>query len=382
MRVFLTHKIMKGFVDAYVETPQQSWEELCRVRRYLMMHVLYSGLKDERMDLAPVTLASAGVPEMMLDFIKRGNDREFILLPKYRSYPVVFLAAEILSYFMHRQCSVYPVFCEKFFREMPGAPQEISRMMDVQSWYESLAAVRLFGFGATHPAGCLWLLHHRSTFTKLLQFTYGAGEVIERHIQREKMQNVEDYLKVLCQVHVQKENYVKTTRIMGTYASCMAVLVFTNMMHHFGANYEEFRILRRAVYDAEVLQNFYNIARQLIRWLTPARFMSGFLQGIFRCLEMDRAMKYLFLENFEFFRKHKVSAGWDSLHHWNHQTLRPSHIAFLVCHALTVKNLIGANWAAAILANTLDHGPDEVAKLIIEVHVHVHVYMYIHVKDL
>lgn len=367
MRVPMIHLMMKTYTSTYVDNPQQCWEELCRIRRYLMMHVLYSGLKTQHLDLAPVTLTSAAAPEFLLSVIKRGNDGEFVQMPKYRSFPICFIAAEILSYFMHRQCTAYPIVTEKFFRDIPGGPEEVVRMMNTQSWYESFAAIRMFGFAASHPAACLWMLQHSETLTTVLKHTYGAGEIIERHVQKEKMQGVEDYLKVLCNATIKKENYIKTTRIMGTYASCMAVHVFNKLMHHFGANYEEFLILRQAVYDAEILPNFFKISRQLMRWLSPGRFMSGFLKGIYRCLEMDRAMKLLFVDNFEFCHEHKVSPGWESLKYFNHQTLRPSHITFLVCHALSVKYLIGANWAAAILAYTLENASDDVCKPIIEV---------------
>jgi hypothetical protein len=367
MRVPMVHLIMRTYVSTYVDNPQRSWEELCRVRRYLMMHTLYNGLGTQQVDLAPVTLATAEAPELMLGLIRRGNDGEFLQkVPKYRSYPVCFLAAEILGFFMHRQCTAYPIVMEKIFRDLPGGPQEVVRMMNTQSWYEAFAAVRMFGFASTHPSACLWFLRHPKALTKILYYSYGAGEIIECHVQKEKMQSVEDYLKVLCNATIRRESYIKTTRIMANYATCMAVLVFNNMMHHFGANHEDFLVLRQVVYDAGIIPHFFTIARHLMRWLTPGRFISGFLQGIYRCLEMERTMKLLFVDNFEFCRKLKMSPGLDSLKYFNHLTLRPSHVTFLLCHALSVKYLIGANWAIAIIAYTLENGSDEVCKPIIE----------------
>jgi hypothetical protein len=100
MRVPMVHLIMRTYVSTYVDNPQRSWEELCRVRRYLMMHTLYNGLGTQQVDLAPVTLVTAEAPELMLGLIRRGNDGEFLQkVPKYRSYPVCFLAAEILGFF-------------------------------------------------------------------------------------------------------------------------------------------------------------------------------------------------------------------------------------------------------------------------------------------
>lgn len=339
-----------------------------------MMHVLYNGLKTQHIDLAPVTLATALAPEHMLDIIKRGNNHEYITVKTYRSYPVCFLAAEILSYFLHPQCTAAPIVTEKLFRDMPGGPHELIRMMNTQSWYESFAAVRVFGFASTHPTTCLWFLKHPKILAAIFAFSFAAGEIIERHVQKDKMQNVEDYLKVLCNATIKKENYIKTTRIMANYASCMAVLVFNNMMHHFGAHYEEFLVLRKAVYDAQILEHFFCISRHMMRWLSPGRFMSGFLQGIYRCLEMDRAMKLLFVNNFAFCREHKIAPGWESLKYFNHPTLEPSHITFLLCHALSVKYLIGAHWAAAIIAYVLENASDEVCRPIIEVSVFKNFY--------
>ena len=367
MRVPMVHLIIRTYVTTFVENPQLSWGELCRLRRYLMMHILYTGLKTQHIDLAPVTLNTAETPEFMVLLIKRGNNREFTKMPNYRNYPVCFLAAEILCFLVHRYCSACPIVVEKFFRQIPGAPEELMRMIRIQSWYEVFAAIRLFGYTSSHPSACAWFLKNTKDLTKILLFSHGAEVVIEEHVSRDKMVNIEEELQVLCNEPVKKETYVRKTRIMATYASCMATLVFNNMMHHFGANYDDFLVLRKVVYDAKILPNFFKISRQLMRWLTPGRFMAGFLEGVYRCLEMDQATKLLFLDDFDYCRRHKIAPGWKSIEYFNHHALRPSHVTFLVCHALSMKYLIGAHWAIAILAYTLDSASDEVCRPIIEV---------------
>jgi tetratricopeptide (TPR) repeat protein len=367
MRVPLIHLIVKTYVSTYDDHPAVSWQELCRLRRYLMMHALYNGLQTQELDMAPVTMVTAGAPEMLLNLIHRGNDGEFAKFPQYKKYPVCFLVTEILSYFMHCQCSAYPIVTEKFFRDIPGAPQELVRMMTTRPWYESFAAVRLFGFASTHPSACLWLLQHPKALTNLLRFTHLAEVIIERHVQKDKMVNFESSFKALGHPTLKRETYIRTTRVMAAYAGCMATLAFSNTMHHFGGNYDDFRILRQAVYDAELLEHFFPLARQLMRWLTPGRFMSKFLEGIYRCLEMDRTAKVIFPDDLEFFREHKISPGWESLKYFNHPTFHPSNITFLLCHALSVKYLIGAHWAMAIIAHTLENCSDEVCRPIIEV---------------
>ena len=366
-RVPMLHIILRTYTSTYLDNPERTWDELCRIRRYLMMHALYNGLKTQQVDESPVTLTTAEIQDLLLSIIRRGNDGEFAKIPTYRNYPICFMAAEIICYFMHPQCTACTIFTEKFFRDMPGCPQEIIRMMNTRPWYESFAAVRIFGFASTHPAACLWLLRHPKALTSILRYSHQAGQIIERHVQKDKMANLEDYLKALCQLSVRKESYIKTSRIMAAYAAVMSAVVFNNMTQHFVNNFEDFLILRSVIYDSEVLQNFHHVSRQLMRWLTPGRFMSGFLRGVYRCLEMDKCTKLLFSDDLEFFRKHKVSAGWESLKYFNHQTLHPSHITFLLCHALSGKYLIGSNWAAAIIGYVLNNCSDSFCRPIIEV---------------
>lgn len=374
MRVPMVHLILKTYVGTFVDNPAQSWEELNRVRRFLIMHILYNGLKTQIIDLAPVTLATAQAPELLLGVIRRGNDREYLHAPKYRNYPVCFMAAEILSFLMHRQCSAHPIVVERFFRDIPGGPQEVIRIIDMQLSYDSFSAVRMFGFASTHPSTCVWLLKHPKALTKILKFSHSALEMIEGDLEKDEPVNVENYLKVMCKSTLRKEHYIMTTQIMALYGACMSAFVFTNMMHHFGANYDDFCVLCRAVYDAGVIQNFFKVARNLMRWLTPGRFISGFLKGIYRCMEMDQAAQFLFLDDFKYCREHKISARWECLKYFNHSTLRPSHVTFLICHALSVKYLIGANWAMAIIVYTLENCSDEVCRPIIEVRYIVDVY--------
>ena len=363
----MIHIIMRTYTSTYLDNPERTWDEMLRIRRYLMMHALYNGLKTQLVDLAPVTLVTAETPELLLALIRRTNDGEFSKMPSYRSYPICFAVTEIICFFMHPQCSAYTIFLEKFFRDMPGCPQEIVRVMNTRPWYEVFAAVRLLGFASTHPAACVWLLKHPKALTSLLRYSHQAGQIVERHVQKEKLANADDYLKAVCQPGGKKESYIKTTRVMATYAAVMSALAFSNMTHHFGNNFDDFRKLRTAVYESEVLQNFNQVARNAMRWLTPGRFMSGFLQGIYRCLEMDRTTKLVFLDDFEFFRKHKISAGWDSLKYFNHQVFHTSHATFLICHALSAKYLIGSSWATAIIAYVLENCPDNVSRPIIEV---------------
>ena len=362
----MLHIIMRTYTSTYLDNPERTWEEFAHIRRYLMMHALYNGLRTQLVDLAAVSLITAETPELVLALIRRTNDGEFSKMPEYKNFPISFAAAEIICYFMHTQCSAYTIFTEKFFRDMPGCPQEIVRMMYTRPWYERFAAVRVFGFASTHPTACLWLLKHPKALTSILRYSHQTGPIVERHVQKDKLTNSEDYFKPACRTNTKKEAYIKTTRVMAGYAAVMSVLAFSNMTHHFGNNFEDFLVLRRVVYESEVIQNFHTVARNTMRWLTPGRFTSGFLQGVYRCLEMDRTTKLLFLDDFEFFRRHKISAGWDSLKYFNHQVFHTSHVTFLLCHALSAKYLIGSNWAAGIIAYVLDNCPDSISRPIIE----------------
>ena len=370
MRVPMANLMFRSYTGSFGDSPMQSWEELCHLRRYFVMHVLYNGLRPPMLvDSAPITLTTAQAPELLLDLIRRVNDGEFAKMPRYKEYPVCFIAVEVLSFFVHRHCIANSIIMEKFFRDIPGFPQEIIRTMDAQSWLASFSAVRMFGFASLHPTGCVWFLKHPKALTKILNFLHSMSEFIERHAQLEEKVNVERCLKVLFD-SASKENFVKIKDIIAVYTTCVASLLFGNMMHHFRANFEDFRILRSAVYDAEILQHFFVISRSLMRWLTPGRFMSKFLQGVCRCMEMDQAAKFLFLDDFEYCRNHKISTKWDCLKYFNHPTLRPCHVTFLLCHALSAKYLIGANWAMAIIVYTLQNCSDEVCQAIIEVSFH------------
>ena len=366
-RIPMLHMVVRTYTSIYFENPERTWNEFCKIRRYLVMHALINSIKSAVVDKVPVDLTTAETQELLLDLIRRGNDGEFSKMPNYRSYPVCFIAVEVICYFMHPQCAAFTIFVEKFFRDMRGCPQELVRMMNTRPWHEAFAVVRLFGFASSHPVCCLWLLQHPETLASLLRYSHQAGKIVERVIQREKPAALEQCLNVLCQTTIKKGSVGKYARIMGTYAACMSALTFSNMTHHFTANFDDYLVLRRAVFDAELIQNFHLISRQIMRWLSPGRFMSCFLLGVYRCMEMDKTVQLLFLDDFKLLRKHKISAGWESLRYFNHQTFHPSHASFLICHALLTKILIGSHWAAAIITWVLQNCSEEVCRPIIEV---------------
>ena len=368
MRVHLTRKTLNSYIELYFTSPDKVWDNLSMLRRFLTMHFLCNDPSSDRFDTVPVTLVNANLPEIMMDVIKQSNDGDFDKFPKLKHHPLAFFAIEIMGCFVHRRCVANPIVCERLFRDWPGAPQQLVKVLNgSQSWYESLAVVRLFGYASTCPVGCLWLLRHRKVLATVLRHIHSTATIVEENTAKVKSGATDHALKNMLWVHLDSEDFSKVARIMGTAASSLAALLFYSILIQFGAHYEEFLIIKKAVYDSGILSNFMACARQLMHWLSPGRFMSGFLESVHKCLEMDRTMKLLFLDDFSFFREHDFSPGWDSLKYWDHDTLRPSVVAWLVCHALTMKPLIGSNWAAAILVTTLDNASDEVCGPIIRV---------------
>lgn len=366
MRVYFTRKTLNSYIELYWTDPGKVWESLSMLRRFLTMHFLCNDPSSDRFDTVPVTLVNANLPEMMMDVVKKANDGGFDNFPKLQHHPLAFFAVEILGCFVHRRCVANPIVSERLFRDWPGATQQLVKVLNGrQSWYESLAVVRLFGYASTCPVGCLWLLRHRKVLATVLRHIHSTAKIVEENTA--EAESMDQALRNMIWVHLDHKDPAKVARIMGTAASSLAALMFYSIMIQFGAHYEEFLTIKKAVYDSGILSNFMTAARQLMHWLSPGRFMSGFLESIHKCLEMDRTMKLLFLDDFSFCQEHEYSPGWASLKYWNHETLRPSVIAFLVCHALTMKPLIGANWATAILVTTLDNASDEVCRPIIEV---------------
>ena len=345
----------------------------------MMVHILFNGVKDSEFDTVPATLVSANFPEILIDFITRHHKGEFKNDSKFKLYPIAYMAVDMLAYFLHRQSVSFPILGEKIFREMPGAPQQVVALLRNGRWYEALAAMRFFGFASMHPSGTLWLFQRQKLLVEILRYSHCAPEVVERHMPKGRALIEDETLRAVFGVHIQTGDFVRIAKILSTYAAGMGAVTFSSIMVQFGCNFEEFIIVKRIVYKAELLSNFVNITRQLMSWLSPGRFMSMFLQSIHRCMDMERGANLLFVEDFDFFRRNKIEAGWESLKYWYHQTLRPSSIAYLMCHALTTKSLIGAHWAAALVATTLDSAPDEVCRPIIQVCWEC-VYMYIHVQ--
>ena len=368
----MTRKALKGYLEQYWSQPEKTWDELFALRRYLSMYTLCDTLRGEDINTVPVTLINAELLELLLDIVKRSNDGEFDKSEKFRHYPLACMMLEIFCCLVHRQCAVQAIICERLFRDIPGGSQQLVKVLNGScSWLESLAIVRFFVAASTNPVTCLWLLRHRRILEKLLRHMHEAAAIVERNMSKVKLEDPTQDNIALCnmlRIHLQKENVaLKTARIVSTLVSGLSALLFFSMTTLFGAHYEEFIVFKRAVYESEILSNFPTILRQLMRWLSPARFMSGFLEGILRCLEMERTRKLLFLDDFVFCRDRKIPPGADGLVYWNHHTLRPSNAAWLVCHALSMKPLIGSNWAAAILTTTLDNAEEEVCCPMIEV---------------
>ncbi len=344
---------------------------MLRINRFLQLQLICRQADKEAPSDGedPIFILYHGnAPEVMLDIVKFTTDPEFAIGGQSPRV-FIYLAIENLTCFLYKGMPTLMYLPEKMFRDLnPELKDLLMVLHDNDRWLEGMAAVRMLGAASFHPYSCRWFSNNVDIFQVVCRYTYRGREAFEERIKAGEItaKRRDDDTNTLLSLYRSWDDTVALARLVGTLTCSFAVCAFYNVTKWSMTDYTVYLNNCVAVRKANVLSHFPYITKQLMTWPKPAQFLNYFLFGVRRCLDMEGATDDLFIKNLSHNRKQGLPQGIESLKHWSNPTIRPTILGWIICHALSLNDVLGACACIQILIHALTTFREPAVSTVIE----------------
>ena len=330
------------------------WDELLHIHRFLSILLLVNTKKkDTEEDDSHILLYHADAPEILLRMLYHAH--RYNKNPKFYSLP--YLAIEILTTFMHPKSLSFKHVTEKIFNDSAEDVEDIVEILRGRlTWLDKLVATHFFGVACLSPAGVYFVLTHHEAFKEICVLMYRSTELVEEKIEARCVTLKEESVASTLRTFKGDCDLQHAARLFARIATHNTIVAFRHTIRASTKDYHLCFEILKIIKQAEVLEHFSYIVKQLMLWVEPGQYLNKFLDGIRYCLMMPSAIEVLFLSDIEANKESKLPLGIDTFKYWKHESRFPLRLTWLLTHAFALRDDMGSGWCIIILCEMLRNG--------------------------